>query len=120
MASKDGTHTSMQIGQALYVPEANKWLYSLIATGQCNCMSTTMKQGTIVTQNGTLFIIGTPKSGRLHTFDMVLIKNQNEVPQAIIAMLSDYTLWHRKMGDAHQHIIKYLKKIHGWWSSPNH
>ena len=48
------------------------------------------------------FIIGTPKSGKLHSFDMVLIKNQEEVPRVIIAMLSDYTLWHRRMGHAHQ------------------
>ena len=25
-------------------------------------------------------------------------------------MLSDYTLWHRRMGHAHQHVIKYLGK----------
>ena len=25
-------------------------------------------------------------------------------------MLSDYTLWHRRMGHAHQHIIKHLGK----------
>ena len=37
-------------------------------------------------------------------------KNWNEVPQAIIAMLSDYTLWHRRMGHAHQCVIKHLGK----------
>ena len=36
-----------------------------------------------------IIIIGTPKSGKLHSFDMVLIKNLNEVPWEIIAMLSD-------------------------------
>ena len=51
----------LQIQKVLYVPEVNKWLYSLIAAGQCNCMSTTMKEGMIVSQNGTPFIIGTPK-----------------------------------------------------------
>ena len=55
-------------------------------------MSQTMKEGTIVSQNGTPFIIGTPKSGKLHSFDIVLILNQNKVPLVIIATLSDYTL----------------------------
>ena len=41
---------------------------------------------------------------------MVLVKNWNKVPRAIIAMLSDYTLWHRRMGHTHQHIIKHLGK----------
>ena len=43
----------------------------------------------------------TPKSGKLHSFDMVLAKNQEEVPRVIIATLSDHTLWHRRMGHAH-------------------
>ena len=73
-------------------------------------MSQTTKEGTIVSQNGTLFIIGTPKSGKLHSFDMILAKNPSEVPRVIIATLSDYTLWHRRMGHAHQHIIKHLGK----------
>ena len=68
------------------------------------------KEGTTVSQNGNPFIIGTPKSGKLHSFDMVLAKNWEEVPRAIIAMLSNYTLWHRRMGHAHQHIIKHLRK----------
>ena len=52
-----------------------------------------MRMGTIVTQNGTLFIIGTPKSGGLHTFNLILIKNWIENIQANIAdMPSDYTL----------------------------
>ena len=67
---------SIQIWHALYILEANKWLYSLIAAGQCNCVSTTTKQGTTVTQNGTPFIIGTPKSGNLCTVDMVLAKTE--------------------------------------------
>ena len=41
---------------------------------------------------------------------MVLVENQEEVPRAIIAMLSDYTLWHRRMGHVHQHMIKHLGK----------
>ena len=100
----------LQIQNTLYVPEANKWLFSLIAAGQCGSMSQTMKEGTIVSHNGTPFIIGTPKSGKLHSFDMILIKNWEEVPRAIIAMLSDYTLWHRQMGHAHHHVIKHIGK----------
>ena len=69
-----------------------------------------MKEGTIISQNGTPFIISAPKSGKLHSFDMVLVKNWNKVPRVIIAMLSDYTLWHRRMGHAHQCAIKHLGK----------
>ena len=101
---------SLQIQNMLYSPEANKWLFSLIAMGQHGSMSQTTKEGTTVSQNGTPFIISTPKSGKLHCFDMVLAKNQSEVPRAIIATLSDYTLWHRRMGHAHQHVIKHLRK----------
>ena len=85
---------SLKIQIVLYVPEVNKWLFSLIAARQHGSMSQTTKEGTTVSQNGTLFIIGTPKLGKLHSFDMVLAKNQSEVPRAIIATLSDYTLWH--------------------------
>ena len=63
-----------------------------------------------VSQNGTPFIISTPKSGKLHSFNMIHGKNQSKVPRAIIATLSDYTLWHRRMGHAHQHVIKHLRK----------
>ena len=70
---------SLQIGNTLYVLEVNTWLFSLIATGQCGSMSETMKEGTVVSHNGTPFIIGTPKSEKLHSFDMVLVKN-SEVP----------------------------------------
>ena len=41
---------------------------------------------------------------------MVLIKNWEEIPRAIIAILSDYTLWHRRMGHMHQCVIKHLRK----------
>ena len=73
-------------------------------------MSTTTKKGTTISLNGAPYIVGLPKSGRLHSFDMELIKNKNEVPQAIIATISDYTLWHRRMGHAHQRVIKHLGK----------
>ena len=39
---------------------------------------------------------------------MELVKNKNEVSGAIIATLSDYTLWHRRLGHTHQHVIKNL------------
>ena len=58
----------------------------------------------MISLNGAPYIVGHPKSGRLHSFDMELIKNKNNVPGAIIATLSDYTLWHRRMGHAHQHV----------------
>ena len=82
---------SLQIHNVLYVPEVNKWLFSLIATGQCGSMSQTTKEGTIVSQNDKPFIISTPKSGKLHSFDMVLTKNQDEVPRVIIAMLHQWS-----------------------------
>ena len=74
------------------------------------CISQMTKEGAIVSQKGTPIIIGTPKSGKLHSFDMVLVKNWEKVPRAIIVTLSDYTLWHRRMGHAHQCIIKHLGK----------
>ena len=79
----------------LYVPSANKWLYLLIATRQHNCKSKTTRTGTIVTQNGTPFIIGSPKLGSLHTFNLILVKNWDEIIQANIANTpGDHTLWH--------------------------
>ena len=101
---------SLQIHNVLYVPEANKQLFSLIATGQQGSMSQTMNKGTTISLNGKPYIIGLPKSERLHSFDMKLVKNKNELPQAIIATISDYTLWHRRMGHAHQRVIKHLRK----------
>ena len=41
---------------------------------------------------------------------MVLTKNWQEVPRMIIATLSDYTLWNRRMGHPHQHVINHLRK----------
>ena len=94
----------------LYVPEANKRLFSLIAAGQRGSMSTTMSKGTTISLYGAPYIVGLPKSGRLHSFDMELVKNKNEVPRAIIATISDYTLWHRRMGHTNQRVIKHLNK----------
>ena len=111
---------SLQIQNVLNVPQANKWLFSLIAIRQYGSLSQTMNKDTTVSQNGTPCIVGLPKSEKLHFFDMVLIKNKNEIPQAIIATISDYTSWHRRMGHTHQHMIKHLKKKHRRWSSSNH
>ena len=101
---------SLQIRNVQYIPEVNKRLFLLIATRQRRSMSQMTKEGTMVSQNGTPFIIGTPKLGKLHSFNMILAKNLSEVPRAIIATLSDYTLWHRRMGHAHQCVIKHLGK----------
>ena len=101
---------SLQIQNVLDIPEANKQLFLLIAAGQQGSMSQTMNKGTTISLNGKPYIVGLPKSGRLHSFDMELIKNKNEIPQAIIATISDYTLWHRRMGHTHQRIIKHLGK----------
>ena len=76
----------------------------------CGSMSTTTNKGTTISLNGAPYIVGHPKSGRLHSFDMELVKNKSEIPQAIIATISDYTLWHRRMGHAHQGVIKHLRK----------
>ena len=73
-------------------------------------MSTTMNKGTTISLNGAPYIVGHPKSGRLYSFDMELVKNKNKVAGAIIATISDYTLWHRRMGHAHQWVIKHLGK----------
>ena len=99
---------SLQIQNVLYIPQANKWLFSLIATRQCGSLSQTTNKGTTVSKNGTPYIVGLPKSGKLHSFDMVLVKNKNKIPWAIIT-ISDYTLWHRRMGHAYQCVIKHLR-----------
>ena len=99
---------SLQLQNMLYIPQACKWLFSLITAGQCGSVSETTRTGTTVSLNGKPYIIGCPKMGKLHTFEMELV--QHKVPGAIIATLSDYTLWHRRMGHAHQHMIKHLSK----------
>ena len=43
---------SLQIRNVLYIPEANKRLFSLIAAGQRGSMSQTTKEGTTISQNG--------------------------------------------------------------------
>ena len=73
-------------------------------------MYQTTSKGTTISLNGAPYIVGLPKSGRLHSFDMELVRNKNEIPGAIIATISDYTLWHRRMGHAHQCMIKHLRK----------
>ena len=101
---------SLQIQNVLYVPEANKRLFSLIAARQHGSISESMSKGTMISLNGKPYIIGLPKSGRLHSFDMELIKNKTDIPRAIIATISDYTLWHRRMGHTHQCVIKHPRK----------
>ena len=100
---------SLQIQNVLCVPEANKWLFLLIAAGQQGSMSQTTSEGTTISLNGKPYIVSLPKSGRLHSFNMELVKNKIKIPWAIIATMSDYTLWHRRMGHAHQHMIKHLR-----------
>ena len=58
---------SLQIQNVLYVPQANKQLFSLIATGQRGSMSQTTNKGTTISLNGKPYIVGLPKSGRLHS-----------------------------------------------------
>ena len=71
-------------------------------------MSKTTGTGTTVSKNGKPDIIGHPTGGKLHVFKMELV--QKRIPGATIAPLSDYTLWHRRMGHAHPCIIKHLDK----------
>ena len=99
---------SIQLNNMLYVPEACKWLFSLIVARQHGSISETTGTGTTVSKNGTPYIIGRPTGGKLHVFELELVKKK--IPGAIIATLSDYTLWHRRMGHAHQRIIKHLDK----------
>ena len=53
-------------------------------------MSQTMSKGTTISLNGKPYIVGLPKSGRLHSFDMELVKNKNEIPWAIISVTIPY------------------------------
>lgn len=69
------SNVDLKIQHMLFVPKVSKWIYLLIATGQHNCKSETMNMGTVVTQNGTPFIIGELKSNKLHYFKLVLAKN---------------------------------------------
>ena len=69
---------SLQIQNVLYIPEANKRLFSLIAAGQQGSMSTTTSKGTKISLNGAPYIVGLPKSGRLHSFDMELVKTKKK------------------------------------------
>ena len=58
---------SLQVHNVLYIPQANKWLFSLITAGQHGSMSQTTNNGTMVSKNGTPYIVGLPKSGKLHS-----------------------------------------------------
>ena len=105
----DNTKFSRDIRRVLYVPEVSKWLFSLIAAGQMDNKSKTMRWGTIISQNGILFIIGKPHGNKLHYFDMELTQSVLEVLNMVITTVScDYTLWHKRMGHAHQCMIKNL------------
>ena len=68
----------IQIQNLLYVSQANKRLFALIATGQYGSASLTTKRGTTISQNGIPYIIGMPKSGKLHSFDLLLTKAKGE------------------------------------------
>ena len=58
---------SLQIQNMLYVPQANRWLFLLISARQHGSMSQTTNNGTMVSKNGTPYIVGLPKSGKLHS-----------------------------------------------------
>ena len=55
-------------------------------------MSQTTNKGTTISLNGKPYIVGLPKSGRLHSFNMELVKNKNEIPWAIIATVLRFNL----------------------------
>ena len=65
---------SIQLNNVLYVPEACKWLFSLIVAGQHGSVSETTGSGTTVSKNGTPYIIGRPTGGKLHVFQMELLR----------------------------------------------
>ena len=89
-------------------PKASKQLFSLIATTQMdNKCETTW--GTTISQNRIPFIVRKPHGNKLHYFDLQLAKSTHDVMNVVISTLScDYTLWHRRMGHANQHMIKNL------------
>ena len=80
----------------------------MIAPGHKNNVSKITRWGTIVSQNGIPFIIGSPHGNKLHYFDLELMRSPSEISDMAITMVScDYTLWHRRMGHTHQHVIKH-------------
>ena len=83
-------------------------MFSLIATTQMdNKCETTW--GTTISQNRIPFIVRKPHGNKLHYFDLQLAKSTHDVMNVVISTLScDYTLWHRRMGHANQHMIKNL------------
>ena len=99
----------MDIRKVLYIPKASKQLFLLIAAGQMDNKSETMRWGMIVSQNRIPFIISKPHRNKLHYFDLELTHSVLEVPNTAITTVScDYILWHRRMGHAHQCMIKNL------------
>ena len=63
----------------------------------------------MISQNGIPFIVGKPCGNKLHYFDLELAKATNEVMNMAITTAScDYTLWHQRMGHAHQCMINNL------------
>ena len=115
------SNEKLNIQCMLFVPRASKWIYLLKAAGQCKCQSKTMKEGTIMTQNGTPIIIGKLKSNHLHYFELALSKQLGKVPWVIITMLSDYMyLMAQKDGTHSSTCDKTSQWEHRRWPPPNH
>ena len=105
----DNMKLSMEIRRVLYIPDVSKRLFSLITTGRLDHKSETMRWGTIVFQNDIPFIIREPCENKLHYFNFELVRSTDEIPNMVITTIScDYTLWHRRLGHANQHVIHNL------------
>ena len=63
----DKTYVNITVHCMLYIHEAKRWIYSLIAARQHNCKSQTIKWGTTISQNEVPIIIGQPRSNKLHS-----------------------------------------------------
>ena len=72
----DGKKFSMDIWDVLYIPEVSKQLFSLITARHKNNISKTTRWGTIVSQNGIPFIIGSLHGNKLHYFNLELMNHQ--------------------------------------------
>ena len=105
----DGTKYSMDIRKVLYVPEASKQLFSLIAVGHMNNKSEITRWGTMISQNRIPFIIGKLHGNKLHYFDLELAtSNRLMMNTARTTVSCDYTLWHIRMGHTNQRGIHNL------------